>query len=70
MVSFVARDDSTFDPVTCLRAGGYWVGAKGSEQKYESFADALAALRSMDVPRWRRPNRRGNWGIVTGVRCS
>lgn len=66
----IDRRGDAFDPASCLRAGGYWVGAKGDERKYESFAAALAALRTMDVPRWRRPNHRGNWGIVTGIRWS
>jgi hypothetical protein len=57
-----------FDRTTCCRSGGYWVGPKGNEIKYSSYDDALDALRCMDVPRWRRPNKQGNWGIVAGVR--
>ncbi len=63
----VSKDGSKFDRVTCLRAGGYTVGAKGSEEKIENYTNALAALKSMSAPRWRRPNDKGNWGLVTGV---
>ncbi|SFQ78273.1 3'-5' exonuclease [Donghicola eburneus] len=61
----VAGDGSTFGP-ELVRKGRYTVGAKGAEEQYDSFDAALAALRQMDTPRWRRPNAAGNWGIVTG----
>jgi hypothetical protein len=32
------------------------------------YEDALRYLRTLRVPRWRRPNENGNWGIVTGQR--
>jgi hypothetical protein len=60
----VSNDGSRFDPVTCRRGGGYWVGPKGQQHKFANYNDALAALRLMKVPYWRRPNRVGNWGIV------
>jgi hypothetical protein len=63
----VSKDGSRFDPKTCRRNGGYWVGRKGAERKFSSFKDALAALRAMATPRWRRPNTVGNWGLVTGT---
>jgi hypothetical protein len=63
----VSKDGSRFDATTCRRAGGYWVGPKGHEQKYSSFDDALAALAGMTTPRWRRPNAVGNWGLVAGT---
>jgi hypothetical protein len=63
----VSEDGSRFDPVTCRRAGGYWVGQKGRERKYILFEDALAALAGMTTPRWRRPNSAGNWGLVAGT---
>lgn len=63
----VSRDGSHFDPLTCRRAGGYWVGPKGSERKYLRFSDAIAALYLMAKPYWRRRNANGNWGIVAGV---
>ena len=63
----VSKDGSHFDAVKCLRAGGYWVGSKGNERKFSKFEDALAALRKMSTPRFRRPNNNGNWGLVTGI---
>lgn len=64
----VAADGSVFDPVTCRRAGGYWVGPKGRENKFARYDDALAALNLMSKPYWRRPNANGRWGIVLGRR--
>ncbi len=64
----VAADGSVFDAVTCLRAGGYWIGPKGREHKFIRYEDALVALALMRKPRWRRPNANGNWGIVLGRR--
>lgn len=62
----VARDGSTFNP-SLARSGVYKIGAKGHEQDFSSFENALAALNTMPVPRWRRPNDKGHWGIVSGV---
>lgn len=62
----VARDGSIFNP-DLARGGTYQVGAKGEEQNFSTFAEALSALNAMSVPRWRRPNDKGNWGIVSGV---
>jgi hypothetical protein len=64
----VSKDGSRFDPRACCRDGGFWVGEKGNEQKIMTFADALRALRATKVPRWRRPNTKNHWGLVTGVR--
>lgn len=62
-----ARDGSVF--VRSSRKGtGYRVGAKGDEQRFTSYDDALAFLRSQPTAYWRRPNAQGNWGIVAGVR--
>jgi hypothetical protein len=63
----VAKDGSTFDPVTCRSGGGYTIGPKGAEQKIEGYFDALAILAKASTPFWRRPNAHGNRGIVTGV---
>ncbi|WP_298444126.1 hypothetical protein [uncultured Ferrimonas sp.] len=63
-----AKDGSLFLPELKNASGLYTVGNKGDEQKFERYADALAYLRAMPTPRWRRPNDNGNWGIVTGVR--
>lgn len=40
------------------------IGAKGSEVQYRDFYEALTALAKAVVPRWRRRNDVGNWGIV------
>lgn len=40
------------------------VGAKGEEVQHRNYYDALAALAAMRIPRWRRRNGTGNWGIV------
>lgn len=62
----VARDGSIFNP-DLVRSGVFQVGAKGEEQNFNTFAEALSALNAMPVPRWRRPNDKGHWGIVSGV---
>lgn len=62
----MARDGSKFTP-SLQRSSGYCVGNKGAEQIVPNFEDALCVLREMAVARWRRPNRAGNWGIVTAV---
>ena len=64
----ISKDGVSFDEVSCRRAGGYWVGPKGKEHKFVRFDDAVAALNLMEGgPRWRRRNKNGNWGIVSGV---
>jgi hypothetical protein len=62
----VARDGSMFTP-DLVRNNAYRVGAKGEEVDISSFSEALVRLNSMPVPRWRRPNENGLWGIVSGV---
>lgn len=62
----VARDGSMFTP-DLLRNGVYRIGAKGAEEDVADFSSALARLNAMPVPRWRRPNENGLWGIVSGV---
>ena len=61
----VAADGTWFSP-NLLRAGQFTVGEKGEEHRLDTYQDALLALRGMVVPRWRRPNPSGNWGIVAG----
>ena len=49
------------------RSGGgisIYIGPKGQEQQIHDYYEALHALATMDVPRWRRRNSAGNWGIV------
>lgn len=62
----VARDGSIFNP-DLIRNGQYQIGAKGEEQHFDTFDAALEGLNAMPIPRWRRPNEQGNWGIVSGV---
>lgn len=62
----MARDGSVFTR-NLSRGGIYTVGEKGSEQKFRNFYDALSYLRSMPTAKWRRPNKNGNWGIVSAV---
>jgi hypothetical protein len=40
------------------------IGAKGEERQFRDFYEALGALAATSVPRWRRRNGAGNWGIV------
>lgn len=62
----VAKCGSWFGP-HLARSGKFTIGAKGEELPYFNYGEALAALRAMTVPRWRRPNSKGNWGIVVGA---
>lgn len=66
----------TFVPVTddgvaflpeMRRASGYQIGKYGQEVYVEDYFEALAQLQAMDVPRFRRPNVEGNWGIKNGT---
>lgn len=63
----MAKDGSLFRPDTCHRGGKYTVGEKGEEVSFQNFEAALDHLREMPVAKWRRPNGKGNWGIVTAV---
>lgn len=67
----VARDGRWFGPELARNRGMYQIGAKGEERRIAGFEQALAELEQMDVARWRRPNERGNWGIVSAIewRC-
>ncbi|MEO7068579.1 MAG: hypothetical protein ABI114_16835 [Rhodanobacter sp.] len=65
----VAKCGSWFGP-HLARSGKFTIGAKGEERPYVDYEEALAVLRAMTVPRWRRPNNNGNWGIVAGIRWS
>ena len=62
----VAKDGTFFSP-ELARNGYFTVGEKGDEQKFRSFEDALHYLRNMNKAKWRRPNDKGNWGIVSAV---
>lgn len=63
----VANDGTWFGP-HLLRAGQFTIGEKGDERRLDSFDEALRLLSAMEIPRWRRPNFQGNWGIVSGTR--
>lgn len=63
----IAKDGSFFCREACRRANGYTVGEKGTEQQFQDFEAALDYLRDMPVAKWRRPNQKGNWGIVTAI---
>lgn len=62
----VAKDGSWFGP-HLRRSSGYMIGAKGEEIVVGDYEQALEQLLLMTVPRWRRPNPTGNWGIVSGI---
>lgn len=62
----VASDGTFFGPH--LRHKGYYqVGEKGDEQRFTDFSEALAYLKAQPKARWRRPNSKGNRGIVAAV---
>lgn len=48
----------------------YNVGEKGegNTKRFQSFEEALAYLKTMQPAKWWRPNKNGNWGLVTAVR--
>ncbi len=52
----------------CEQRAGYKVGPKKDEHYYKNFDRALQELRKMEVPRFRRPNDSGRFGIVNGIR--
>lgn len=62
-----ASDGTIFCPAL-RRRSGYTVGAKGNEQRFDDFDEALRSLREMAPPRWRRPNDKSAWGVVTGAK--
>jgi hypothetical protein len=64
-----AKDGSRFTADLVLPDGTYRIGPKGDERNVHGYREALDALESMSIPRWRRPNASsGMAGIVTGVR--
>jgi len=62
-----ARDGSSFCRDGCNRNGYFTVGEKGSEQRFSNFSAALEYLKRMPTAKWRRPNPKGNWGIVSAI---
>lgn len=64
-----SADGSFFSPADKRHTSGkFTVGEKFNETTFTNFEDALRYLRAMDVAKWRRKNKNGNWGIVTAVR--
>jgi hypothetical protein len=59
----VARDGTLFNP-GLQRAGSFTIGKRGEEEQVADFNAALDKLHRMPVAYWRRPNEKGNWGIV------
>jgi transcriptional regulator with XRE-family HTH domain len=66
-----ARDGSHFSQSTC-RPGTkeYNVGdrGRGNMKRFKDFDEALAYLRNMKPARWWRPNKNGDWALVTAMR--
>jgi hypothetical protein len=59
--------DGTYFNESCRMTNGFKVGGKGEEQTFHNFEDALKTLTQMDHAKWRRPNKSGNYGIVSAV---
>lgn len=62
----VAADGTAFLP-SCGTSRSFTIGRKFTERHFRDYFDALAALRQMQRPHWRRTNRHGHRGIVVGV---
>jgi hypothetical protein len=66
-----AADGSLFAP-SCGRGPvnerRYMIGEKGRERPVADYDQALTELARMVVPKWRRPNAAGNWGVVRAER--
>lgn len=64
-----AADGTCFHPgLASPRDGTFRVGEKSTELRLGSYEEALEYLRAMPVAKWRRPNKSGNWGLVSAVR--
>lgn len=62
---YVERDGlKTFFLPNCRSTSGYRIGPKGSEEAFAEYWSALEQVASMKSPRFRRPNSKGNFGIV------
>jgi hypothetical protein len=57
--------DGSFFCKDCKMTNGYQVGEKGSQLYFESFIEARDYLLGMQKAKWRRPNAKGNFGIVS-----
>lgn len=64
-----AKDGSCFNPgLASSRDGSYVVGEPNNLQRFSVFEDALAYLKTMQTAKWKRPNSKGNWAIVSAIR--
>lgn len=62
---YVERDGKkTHFLPSCRMTTGYRIGEKGDEKLVRDYWQALDLLVKMPVPRFRRPNANGNFGIV------
>lgn len=62
----IAPDKTIFLPESRI-GSNYVVGAKGNEQRFKYYYEALTALSHMPTPFWIRAGTNGNWGQVRGV---
>ena len=61
-----AKDGSYFSPaVRRPKTGKFSIGEKDHLETFSTFAAALKRLEAMKPARWWRPNRNGDWGLVT-----
>ena len=64
-----AADGSCFNSsLRCPKSGFYTVGEEGKELSFEHFDAALEHIKMMYTPRWRRPNQKGDWEVVSAVK--
>ncbi|MDP3108669.1 hypothetical protein [Hydrogenophaga sp.] len=59
-----SNGDKTHFLPSCRTSKGYRIGSKGDEQLIEDYWEALRLVMEMQVRRFRRPNSKGNFGIV------
>lgn len=57
----------TFFLPECRRDNGYEIGKRNVDKQtgIQNYWDALEKLMAMPEPRFRRPNKKGNFGTVT-----
>lgn len=68
MVPF-AKDGSFFHRgLIRPRTKHYCVGKKGALKNFSTFEAALDYLKGMDTAHWLRPNKNGNWGVVSAIK--
>jgi transcriptional regulator with XRE-family HTH domain len=64
-----AKDGSYFSRALLYPGiGKFVVGEKDHPRTFATFEAALKHLKSMKTAKWRRPNDKGNWGLVSAVR--